>query len=106
MKCSGPDLSTRCVSNCEPGFYDDKNTCKRCLPQCKECLGKAGRCSSCNPPYFLEFSDCVKECPFSKFGNTKNRKCEPCDKQCQSCYDGETNNLCKSCRQGLFLSKY
>lgn len=103
VKCSGPDLSTRCVSNCEPGFYDTKTTCKRCLPQCKECLGKAERCSSCNPPYFLEFSDCVKECPFSKFGNTKNRKCEPCDKQCQSCYNGETNNLCKSCREGLFL---
>ncbi|KAL9986144.1 hypothetical protein ACROYT_G000235 [Oculina patagonica] len=103
VKCSGPDLSTRCVSDCGDGFYDDKDTCKRCQDTCKTCLGKPDRCASCNPPYFLEFTSCVQECPLGKHGNTINRKCEPCDKQCQTCFNGEKNNLCKSCREGLFL---
>lgn len=106
VKCSGPDLSTRCVADCGDGFYEDKNTCKRCHDTCKTCFGKPDRCASCNPPYFLEFASCVQECPLGKFGNTNNRKCELCNSQCQTCFNGEKNNLCKSCREGLFLSKY
>ena len=106
VKCSGPDLSTRCVSSCEDGFYDDKNTCKRCHDSCKTCFGKPDRCASCNPPYFLEFASCVKECPLGKFGNTISRLCAQCDQQCQTCFNGEKNNACKSCHGGLFLSKY
>ena len=105
VKCEGPDRSKRCVAECGHGFYDDKGRCKRCMFKCFTCLGKPDVCSSCVPPYFLEFTDCVRECPMGKFGNTKTRKCELCDKQCQTCYNGEKNYQCKSCPEGLYLSE-
>ena len=93
------------MAECGHGFYDDKGRCKRCMFKCLTCLGKPDVCSGCVPPYFLEFTDCVRECPIGKFGNTKTRKCELCDKQCQTCYNGEKNYQCKSCPEGLYLSE-
>lgn len=106
MKCSGPDQSKRCVSKCDDGFYDYKGTCKRCLSKCGSCHDRPDLCSRCKKPYFLQFTDCVLQCPLGKYGNTKTRKCVACNKRCQSCYDGERNDLCKSCPEGLFLSKF
>lgn len=106
VKCSGPNQSKRCVSKCGDGFYDHKGTCKRCLSKCSSCHDRPDLCSRCKKPYFLQFTDCVLQCPLGKYGNTKTRKCDSCYKSCQTCYNGDRNDHCKSCPEGLFLSKF
>lgn len=103
VRCKGPDRSLRCVESCGDGFYDDKGNCRRCSDICHTCQGKRDQCFSCLAPYFLEFTNCVTKCPIGTFGNTKTRKCEFCAKECQTCYYGEKNFLCKSCPEGSYL---
>ena len=105
VRCRGPDRSLRCVESCGDGFYDDKGICRRCSDICHTCQGKRDHCFSCLAPYFLEFTNCVTKCRIGTFGNTKTRKCEFCAKECQTCYYGEKNFLCKSCPEGSYLSK-
>ena len=109
MKCSGPDMSLKCVTLCGDGFFQgQKNKCERCALKCKTCRDKADSCRSCNFPYFFVKSsmDCVTKCPAGFFGNTKDQLCSSCDKACRTCSNGEIGNKCQSCPSGLFLSKY
>lgn len=107
VKCSGPDMSLKCVTLCGDGFFKgQKNKCERCALKCKTCRDKADSCTSCNFPYFFVKSsmDCVTKCPAGFFGNTKDQLCRPCDKACRTCSNGEIGNKCQSCPSGLFLS--
>lgn len=106
VKCSGPDMSKKCVTSCGAGFFKGKNKeCERCAVKCKTCNGSASSCTSCDPPHFYISSDCVRKCPLGLYGDTKDRLCKPCDKVCQTCSDGETGDKCRSCPNGLFLSE-
>lgn len=100
-------MSLKCVSSCGAGFFKGKSKkCERCALKCKTCNGTASSCRSCDFPYFYTSSDCVTKCPPGFYGNIKERLCKPCDKVCQTCSDGETGDKCRSCPNGLFLSKY
>lgn len=108
VKCSGPDMSKRCVTSCGDGFFRTPgNKCERCLLKCKTCKDKADSCTSCDFPFFYanSSSDCVTKCPPGFYGNTKERLCKPCDNVCLTCSNGETGDQCQSCPKGLFLSK-
>ena len=100
-------MSLKCVSSCGAGFFVGKGKkCERCALKCKTCNGTASSCKSCDFPYFYTASDCVTKCPPGFYGNVKQRLCKPCDKICQTCSDGETGDMCRSCPVGSFLSKY
>ncbi|KAI8478938.1 Immunoglobulin super DCC subclass member 3, partial [Branchiostoma belcheri] len=105
VRCSGPDLSRQCVSECGDGFYrvPDTNQCELCAPECLTCYADARRCMSCDSPRFLEDHTCVEDCVPGYYGNTLTRMCEPCASNCRLCKNGHVDNYCISCHEGMFL---
>lgn len=50
VKCSGPDLSTRCVKTCpieKSYFITDNNVCDFCSTNCLRCEKNATKCTAC-----------------------------------------------------------
>lgn len=105
VRCSGPDVSRLCVTECGNGFYQVPNTseCQLCDATCKTCSDHADKCVTCEAPRFLRSDQCVKDCGVGYYGDTRTRTCQPCSPYCKNCEDGDSNNLCNSCFDGTFL---
>ncbi|CAH1252500.1 CD163 [Branchiostoma lanceolatum] len=105
VRCSGPDLSRQCVTECGAGFYrvPDTNRCELCAPECLTCYADSRRCMSCDSPRFLEDHTCVEDCAPGFYGNTLSHTCEPCASNCRLCKNGHVDNYCISCHEGTFL---
>ncbi|KAL4508013.1 hypothetical protein ABPG72_021386 [Tetrahymena utriculariae] len=114
-----------CVSTCPDPYFSEENNpdcilscsksnqfpnqitrkCEDCNIACKECFGPdESSCKKCSINYlFLEKKNmCSKKCPPRYFENYVNFTCDPCDKSCQTCYGGSSDQ-CISCYEPFFL---
>ncbi|XP_041464478.1 deleted in malignant brain tumors 1 protein-like [Lytechinus variegatus] len=105
VRCSGPDVSRLCVSECGDGFYQVPSTseCQLCDVTCKTCSERSDRCMTCDAPRFLRSDQCLEDCGFGFYGDIRTRTCQPCSPYCKNCMDGDTNDVCSSCLDGTFL---
>ena len=46
---------------------------------------------------------CVARCPSGYYGDTTVNMCSKCDRECNTCLDGDTSNRCSSCHSPLYL---
>lgn len=44
-----------------PGFYADGESCKKCQPECAECLG-IDNCQVCNDPFKIKEGTTICAC--------------------------------------------
>jgi len=108
------EQDTRCVIECDPGFYGDtdERVCIACTPPCATCTGEGtepGVCQSCLAPDFLadspEGSSCVADCPDGSYGDTNDNVCLVCADPCATCTgEGTEPGVCQSCLAPDFLA--
>ncbi|XP_033634052.1 scavenger receptor cysteine-rich type 1 protein M130-like isoform X1 [Asterias rubens] len=105
VRCAGPDQSRLCVTSCGDGFYQvpGTNRCELCDSQCLTCTDRPYLCLSCDAPRFLQKDKCVENCGSGMHGNTLSRTCEACHGNCNNCFDGETDDVCSSCNDRMYL---
>ncbi|XP_030832325.1 scavenger receptor cysteine-rich type 1 protein M160 isoform X1 [Strongylocentrotus purpuratus] len=105
VRCSGPDVTRLCVSECGDGFYQVPGTleCQLCDATCKTCSERSDNCQTCDAPRFLRSNQCLEDCGFAYYGNIRTRTCQACSPYCKNCMDGDTNDVCSSCLDGTLL---
>nr|XP_006812538.1 PREDICTED: deleted in malignant brain tumors 1 protein-like [Saccoglossus kowalevskii] len=82
------------------------HVCLHCAATCKYCSNSPEECTACAEPNFLYGTTCIDKCPTGYYGNTIDRECQLCDSKCTSCFDGDSNAVCKSCNIGYALIDY
>jgi len=92
-------LAGNCVDSCPEGYFDGKETCKRCDPVCKTCDAEKTSCRSCHKGYVLKNTDCQITCTGATY--RKLNKCVDCDKTCAACENAKT---CTKCSAGFALN--
>lgn len=71
----------RCVSECQPGAYEEGAKCTPCDGSCADCNGAgASACVACASPKFLWQGQCLDQCPGGTFERVIGT-----DRSCQSC---------------------
>jgi len=103
VKCA-PGLKPKgnqCVKVCGPGYFDNKTKCVPCNDSnCKKCSPE-NKCLSCKAPYLLNYNGvCVVDCKAGTYKDAAKRRCNECDKNCETCTGA---GKCTTCITGLVL---
>ncbi|XP_033117888.1 extracellular matrix protein FRAS1-like [Anneissia japonica] len=124
LYCRGPDAdqcrgcevpyvlySSRCISNCSYGNFEQSGACNACHRTCRTCIGPGPeQCTSCKstngliqglPPNIGIMGACVDSCR-NNYYPTPYGICQPCHSSCLSCTYGGPSD-CTSCRPPLVL---
>ncbi|EDO32524.1 predicted protein [Nematostella vectensis] len=97
VRCSGPDLTRRCVRSCGAGYYlvAGRQKCDTCDSSCLTCANSSDSCLTCDKPLFLSGNKCLDVCGDGYYGDATSRKCLRCDPICRTCSGNPSN--CTSC---------
>ncbi|KAL4470382.1 hypothetical protein ABPG74_011993 [Tetrahymena malaccensis] len=88
---------TKCVSQCNVGFYPSGNNCLQCDPTCQQCTGQY-QCLVCKKDYFLQYkisgqNICQKTCNQGYLPDSNN-VCQLCTSNCSVC---ASSTQCETC---------
>jgi proprotein convertase subtilisin/kexin type 5 len=93
-----------CVTSCLSGHYEDNDSlsCLQCANGCMSCFGPSHEeCTECQDGFFSDDQKCTDNCPPHTLSDQLNRKCVPCNEECDTCT--RTVSHCISCRPGFYL---
>lgn len=93
-----------CITSCPSQYYNDSNTCYKCLFPCEDCLSPS-QCKTCAiGTYYHSFSkSCLMSCPLGTYSiTTPTLQCNNCISPCQTC---KNSTNCISCVMGYLLYK-
>ena len=99
----------QCKSGCGKGHRvasQSPPTCQACPARCETC-DETMTCTFCKKGLFMLDRECNLACPAGFFGNTRTRVCEECASNCETCFNGPTNDACVTCNasQNLYINK-
>ena len=77
-------------------FHD----CRRCSPECADCVDNSRTCTSCHVGYDLDTNRCVVHCHDNEYRDAHGR-CLPCHVTCATCYGGDSGH-CTRCGGSRF----
>ena len=99
----------QCKTGCGKGHRvasQSPPTCQACPARCETC-DETMTCTFCKKGLFMLDRECNLACPAGLFGNTRTRVCEECAGNCETCFNGPTNDTCMTCNasQNLYINK-
>ncbi|XP_077988684.1 proprotein convertase subtilisin/kexin type 5-like isoform X2 [Glandiceps talaboti] len=96
---------SQCTDDCGVGYFLEYETqnCVPCESHCKQCLGSADFCISCQDGMEMQGSTCLIGCPMHTYKDIDD-KCQQCDESCYSC-TGPSDEECLDCQQGYILQE-
>ena len=77
-------------------FHD----CRRCSPECADCVDDSRTCTSCHVGYDLDTNRCVVHCHENEYRDAHG-SCLPCHVTCATCYGGDSGH-CTRCGGSRF----
>ncbi|XP_039614478.1 extracellular matrix protein FRAS1 isoform X1 [Polypterus senegalus] len=109
LLCKNPSYHLHgddCVSECPPGYYTERGTCKKCHSSCKTChSGGVGSCTSCWGDLVLTHEGlCSFSCHKGYFSDD-NHICQACNGQCLTCDSAQTCTSCKDSTKVLLFGE-
>ncbi|XP_058866401.1 proprotein convertase subtilisin/kexin type 5-like [Acipenser ruthenus] len=88
----------KCLSKCPSGYFEDAETCTKCIPECKACKYDSTRCQACHQDYVLYQNRCMTTCPDKYF--SEEGLCKRCTPGCKKC---DKHGICSECNNHFFL---
>ena len=99
--------ATQCVRPCGSYLYFDKKTeiCEKCAIGCYLC-NEIDDCYQCETGLYVNFGECVIECPARRTLQKELAQCVDCADHCLKCSletDAEDGSVCSVCEDGYLL---
>ncbi|MGH0156290.1 UNVERIFIED_CONTAM: hypothetical protein FKN15_031152 [Acipenser sinensis] len=88
----------KCLSKCPSGYFEDVETCTKCIPECKACKYDSTSCQACHQDYVLYQNRCMTTCPDEHF--PAEGHCKRCTPGCKKCVE---HGICSECNNHFFL---
>lgn len=100
VDCISPNVLTEageCVPVCPDGTRkNSQNKCEPCIvDNCVNCNTDVNTCDECKEGKYKYQGQCT-DCPTGTYVDAVKKTCEPCNKDCNLCYDEETCEVCES----------